>query len=246
MSVSTLQASPRPFRVSVMWLVGFELVWLCSPALAQQESRPRRVRPPVASGQPDTPPRPTSPTAFPAEPTPEQRAGNLPLAQELLALTKLPTICEHKMISLVLKEMRAKPEMRGYTDIIRDFLQQHISASFMSEEMARYLAENFSERELLQLKAIVNTSAGQKMFSAFENLPEATRLNDADYLQLFDEEETRQYKVFSRLPAFQKFSDCIPTLIDLGGEVTTKRLDAHFPDLMDDLMRRMQERPPLN
>ncbi len=246
MSVPSLQVFSRRFLLLVTWLVGCGLVWLCTPSLAQQEVRPRRVRPPVASGQPDIPPRPTSPTSFPAEPTPEQRAGNLPLAQELLALTKLPTICERKMISLLLKEMRARPEMRGYTDIIRDFLQQHISASFMSEEMAQYLAENFSERELLQLKAIVNTSAGQKMFSAFENLPEATRLNDADYLQLFDEEETRQYRVFYRLPAFLKFSDCIPTLIDLGGEVTKKRLDAHFPELMEDLMRRMQERPPLN
>ncbi len=246
MSVPPLQVFSRRFLLLVTWLVGCGLVWLYAPALAQQESRPRRVRPPVASGQPDTPPRPTSPTASPLRLTPEQRARNLPLAQELLALTKLPTICERKMLSVLLKEIRAKPEMRGYTDIIRDFFQQHISASLMSEEMARYLVENFTEHEMLQLKAIVDTSAGQKMFSTLENLPDAERLNDANYLQLFDEEETRQYKVFSRLPAFQKFSDCVPILIDLGGEVTKKRLDAHFPELMEDLMRRMQERPPLN
>ncbi|WP_058865888.1 hypothetical protein [Chloracidobacterium thermophilum] len=245
MSASTFQDSRCRFRAFVMWLVGCGLVWLFTPAPAQpaqQDGRPRRVRPPVSSVQPDASPRP----AAPAEPALEQRARNLPLAQELLALTKLPTICERKMLSVLLKEIRTTPEMRGYTDIIRDFFQQHVSASLMSEEMARYLVENFSERELLQLKAIVGTSAGQKMFSSLENLPEAERLNDADYLQLFDEEETRQHQVFSRLPAFQKFSDCIPTLIDLGGEVTKKRLDAHLPDLMDDLMRRMQERPPLN
>ncbi len=246
MSVPPLQVFGCRFLLPVTWLVGCGLVWLYAPALAQQESRPRRVRPPGASGQPDTPPRPTSPTASPLRLTPEQRARNLPLAQELLALTKLPTICERKMLSVLLKEIRTTPEMRGYTDIIRDFLQQHISASLMSEEMARYLVENFTEHEMLQLKAIVDTSAGRKMFSALENLPDAERLNDADYLQLFDEEETRQHQVFSRLPAFQKFSDCVPTLIDLGGEATKKRLDAHLPELMDDLMRRMQERPPLN
>jgi len=243
MSASTLPSSGCRFRASVTWLASFGLVWLLYATIpAQQEVRPRRVRPPVSSVQPDAAPRPASP----AEPAPEQRARNLPLAQELLALTKLPTICERKMMSALLKEIRATPEMRGYTDIFRDFFQQHVSASLMSEEMARYLVENFTEHEMLQLKAIVDTSAGQKMFSTLENLPDAERLNDANYLQLFDEEETRQYKVFSRLPAFQKFSDCIPTLIDLGGEVTKKRLDAHLPDLMDDLMRRMQERPPLN
>jgi hypothetical protein len=243
MSASTLPSSGCRFRASVTWLASSGLVWLLYATIpAQQEVRPRRVRPPVSSVQPDAAPRPASP----AEPAPEQRARNLPLAQELLALTKLPTICERKMMSALLKEIRATPEMRGYTDIFRDFFQQHVSASFMSEEMARYLVENFSERELLQLKAIVNTSAGQKIFSAFENLPEATQLNNADYLQLFDDEETRQHATFSRLPTFQKFSDCIPTLIDLGGEVTKKRVDAHLPDLMDDLMRRMQERPPLN
>ncbi len=246
MPVPPLQVFGCRFLLAVTWLVGCGLVWLYAPALAQQESRPRRVHPPVASGQPDTPPRPTSPTDSPLRLTPEQHARNLPLAQELLAMTRLPTICERKMLSVVLKEIRTTPEMRGYTDIIRDFLQQHISASLISEEMARYLVENFTEHEMLQLKAIVDTSAGRKMFSALENLPDAERLNDANYLQLFDEEETRQYKVFSRLPAFQKFSDCVPTLIDLGGEVTEKRLDAHFPELMDDLMRRMQERPPLN
>lgn len=225
--MSVLHVLSRHLCQVATGLICFGLVWLYAPASAQpapvqQNSQQRAASPPVVL-------------------TPEQRAENLRLAQELLALTQLPTFLERRMRSELLKEMRKTPEFRGYTDIFRDFLQEHISASLISEEMGRYLVANFTERELLQLKAIVNTDVGRKMFSAIENLPETGRFSDANYQMIFDQREKKQLESFSRLPVFRRFSDSIPIMFDFTAAVISKRIEDNLPALLPELIRRKKE-----
>ncbi len=241
------QVSGRRFRPAAMWLTGFGLIWLCLPVAAQQESRqPSRSRSVTASGQPTGPPAPVStmPADSPAMPNPLQSETNVMAAQELLELTGFPSLVKQTSIKVLRKEIRKRPEMREAGTILRELLEERISTQIISEEMAKYLADRFDEQELRQLKAILDTSAGRKMFTSFETLPTDVRVQEPSYLDLFDEQEKKEFQTFYRLTVFQRFSDCTSMLFRIGMQSFQEQLKLQGKEFIRELVLRPREQQP--
>jgi hypothetical protein len=246
-----LQVSGRCFQPAATWLVGAGMVCLLyATDLAQQETRPRRVRPPVSSSQPVPVSQPdfTSPAASPSALSRDQREKRLIAAREFVVATGLPTICVRKLLDAFEEYLRKKPpKYQAQADIFMDFIEQCAGDEALSEEIAAYLARNFEEQELLQLKAIAKTSAGRKIFYRFDNLPQAERLSDPDYLRLFDEQELKQFETFLRIPAFQKFSVRSAMLLGISAEIITGKLESNrdelFRQMLDEMYRYQKEQP---
>ncbi len=242
-----LQVSGRRFRPAAMCLTGFGLIWLCLPVAAQQESRPpSRARSVTTSGQPTGSPVPASslPADSRATPNRTQREINFMAAQELLELTGFPSLVKQTSIKVLRKEIRKRPEMREAGTILRELLENRISTQIISEEMARYLADRFDEPELRQLKAILDTSTGRKMFASFETLPTDARVREASYLDLFDEQEKKEFQTFYRLTVFQRFSDCTSMLLRIGMQSFQEQLKLQGKEFVRELVLRPREQQP--
>ncbi len=231
----------------VIGLVFLGLTWLHLPVAAQQpDRRPSRPRSVTASGQPTGSPAPVStmPADSPAMPSPLQSEINFMAAQELLELTGFPSLIKQTIIKGLQKEMRKRPDMSEISPLVRDFLQKRISVQIITEEMARYLADKFDAQELRQLKAIMDTSAGRRMFTSFDTLPAPVRLREASYLEIFDEQETIQFKTFYRLSVFQKFSDYLPTLFQIGKQSFDEQYKLQEKEMFMEKVRQLQEEAP--
>jgi len=231
----------------VLGLVFLGLFWLSLPVAAQQENRqPSRPRSVITSGQPTGSPAPASSLPADSQATPNQTRSeiNLAVAHELLDLTGFPSLVKQTIIKGLQKEMRKRPDMSEISSFVRDFLQKRISVQIITEEMARYLADKFDAQELRQLKAIMDTGAGRKMFTSFDTLPAPVRLREASYLEIFDEQETIQFKTFYRLPVFQKFSDYLPTLFQIGKQSFDEQYKLQEKEMFMEKVRQLQEESP--
>ncbi|AEP13734.1 DUF2059 domain-containing protein [Chloracidobacterium thermophilum] len=165
-------------------------------------------------------------------------------AQELLELTGFPSLVKQTSIRILRKEIRKRPEMREAGNIIRDFLEDRISTQIISEEMAKYLADRFDEQELRQLKAILDTSTGRKMFTSFETLPTDDRVRKASYLDLFDEQEKKEFQTFYRLTVFQRFSDYTSMLLRIGMQSFQEQFKLQEKDFVKELVLQPREQQP--
>ena len=231
----------------VLGLVFLGLFWLSLPVAAQQESRqPSRTRSVTTSSQPTGSPAPVSSLPANSRATPNRTQGeiNFMAAQELLELTGFPSLIKQTSIRVLRKEIRKRPEMREAGNIIRDFLEDRISTQIISEEMAKYLADRFDEQELRQLKAILDTSTGRKMFTSFETLPTDDRVRKASYLDLFDEQEKKEFQTFYRLTVFQRFSDYTSTLLRIGIQSFEEQLKLQGKEFVRELVLRPREQQP--
>jgi hypothetical protein len=231
----------------VLGLVFLGLFWPSLPVAAQQESRqPSRPRSVTTSSQPTGSPAPVSSLPANSRATPNRTQGeiNFMAAQELLELTGFPSLIKQTSIRILRKEIRKRPEMREAGNIIRDFLEDRISTQIISEEMAKYLADRFDEQELRQLKAILDTSTGRKMFTSFETLPTDDRVRKASYLDLFDEQEKKEFQTFYRLTVFQRFSDYTSTLLRIGIQSFEEQLKLQGKEFVRELVLRPREQQP--
>jgi hypothetical protein len=231
----------------VLGLVFLGLFWPSLPVAAQQESRqPSRPRSVITSGQPTGSPAPVSSLPADSRATPNRTQGeiNFMAAQELLELTGFPSLVKQTSIRVLRKEIRKRPEMREAGNIIRDFLEDRISTQIISEEMAKYLADRFDEQELRQLKAILDTSTGRKMFTSFETLPTDDRVRKASYLDLFDEQEKKEFQTFYRLTVFQRFSDYTSMLLRIGMQSFQEQLKLQEKDFVKELVLQPREQQP--
>ncbi|WP_058880922.1 hypothetical protein [Chloracidobacterium thermophilum] len=241
--MATLHTPSKP----VIGLVFFGLFWLSLPVAAQQESRPpSRARSVTTSGQPTGSPVPVSslPADSRATPNRTQSETNFMAAQELLELTGFPSLVKQTSIKVLRKEIRKRPEMREAGPILRELLEDRISTQIISEEMAKYLAYKFDEQELRQLKAILDTSTGRKMFTSFETLPTSVRVQEPSYLDLFDEQEKKEFQTFYRLTVFQRFSDCTSMLFRIGMQSFEEQLKLQGKDFVKELILRPREQQP--
>ena len=240
-------ASLHTLAKPVLGLVFLGLFWLSLPVAAQQESRqPSRTRSVTTSSQPTGSPAPVSSLPADSRATPNRTQGeiNFMAAQELLELTGFPSLVKQTSIRVLRKEIRKRPEMREAGNIIRDFLEDRISTQIISEEMAKYLADRFDEQELRQLKAILDTSSGRKMFTSFETLPTDDRVRKASYLDLFDEQEKKEFQTFYRLTVFQRFSDYTSTLLRIGIQSFEEQLKLQGKEFVRELVLRPREQQP--
>jgi hypothetical protein len=231
----------------VLGLVFLGLFWPSLPVAAQQENRqPSRTRSVTTSGQPTGSPAPVSSLPANSRATPNRTQGeiNFMAAQELLELTGFPSLIKQTSIRVLRKEIRKRPEMREAGNIIRDFLEDRISTQIISEEMAKYLADRFDEQELRQLKAILDTSTGRKMFTSFETLPTDDRVRKASYLDLFDEQEKKEFQTFYRLTVFQRFSDYTSTLLRIGMQSFQEQFKLQEKDFVKELVLQPREQQP--
>ena len=231
----------------VLGLVFLGLFWLSLPVAAQQESRqPSRPRSVTTSSQPTGSPAPVSSLPANSRATPNRTQGeiNFMAAQELLELTGFPSLIKQTSIRVLRKEIRKRPEMREAGNIIRDFLEDRISTQIISEEMAKYLADRFDEQELRQLKAILDTSTGRKMFTSFETLPTDDRVRKASYLDLFDEQEKKEFQTFYRLTVFQRFSDYTSMLLRIGMQSFQEQFKLQEKDFVKELVLQPREQQP--
>jgi hypothetical protein len=231
----------------VLGLVFLGLFWLSLPVAAQQESRqPSRTRSVTTSSQPTGSPAPVSSLPADSRATPNRTQGeiNFMAAQELLELTGFPSLIKQTSIRILRKEIRKRPEMREAGNIIRDFLEDRISTQIISEEMAKYLADRFDEQELRQLKAILDTSTGRKMFTSFETLPTDDRVRKASYLDLFDEQEKKEFQTFYRLTVFQRFSDYTSMLLRIGMQSFQEQFKLQEKDFVKELVLQPREQQP--
>ena len=231
----------------VLGLVFLGLFWLSLPVAAQQESRqPSRPRSVTTSSQPTGSPAPVSSLPADSRATPNRTQGeiNFMAAQELLELTGFPSLIKQTSIRVLRKEIRKRPEMREAGNIIRDFLEDRISTQIISEEMAKYLADRFDEQELRQLKAILDTSTGRKMFTSFETLPTDDRVRKASYLDLFDEQEKKEFQTFYRLTVFQRFSDYTSMLLRIGMQSFQEQFKLQEKDFVKELVLQPREQQP--
>jgi len=231
----------------VLGLVFLGLFWLSLPVAAQQESRqPSRTRSVTTSSQPTGSPAPVSSLPADSRATPNRTQGeiNFMAAQELLELTGFPSLIKQTSIRVLRKEIRKRPEMREAGNIIRDFLEDRISTQIISEEMAKYLADRFDEQELRQLKAILDTSTGRKMFTSFETLPTDDRVRKASYLDLFDEQEKKEFQTFYRLTVFQRFSDYTSMLLRIGMQSFQEQFKLQEKDFVKELVLQPREQQP--
>jgi hypothetical protein len=231
----------------VLGLVFLGLFWLSLPVAAQQESRqPSRTRSVTTSSQPTGSPAPVSSLPANSRATPNRTQGeiNFMAAQELLELTGFPSLIKQTSIRILRKEIRKRPEMREAGNIIRDFLEDRISTQIISEEMAKYLADRFDEQELRQLKAILDTSTGRKMFTSFETLPTDDRVRKASYLDLFDEQEKKEFQTFYRLTVFQRFSDYTSMLLRIGMQSFQEQFKLQEKDFVKELVLQPREQQP--
>jgi hypothetical protein len=231
----------------VLGLVFLGLFWPSLPVAAQQESRqPSRTRSVTTSSQPTGSPAPVSSLPADSRATPNRTQGeiNFMAAQELLELTGFPSLVKQTSIRILRKEIRKRPEMREAGNIIRDFLEDRISTQIISEEMAKYLADRFDEQELRQLKAILDTSTGRKMFTSFETLPTDDRVRKASYLDLFDEQEKKEFQTFYRLTVFQRFSDYTSTLLRIGMQSFQEQFKLQEKDFVKELVLQPREQQP--
>jgi len=231
----------------VLGLVFLGLFWPSLPVAAQQENRqPSRARSVTTSGQPTGSPAPVSSLPADSRATPNRTQGeiNFMAAQELLELTGFPSLVKQTSIRVLRKEIRKRPEMREAGNIIRDFLEDRISTQIISEEMAKYLADRFDEQELRQLKAILDTSTGRKMFTSFETLPTDDRVRKASYLDLFDEQEKKEFQTFYRLTVFQRFSDYTSTLLRIGMQSFQEQFKLQEKDFVKELVLQPREQQP--
>ncbi|QUW01711.1 hypothetical protein J8C02_12530 [Chloracidobacterium sp. MS 40/45] len=242
-----LEVSGRRFRPAVMWLIGFGLLWLHLPVAAQQENRqPSRARSVTASGQPTGSPAPVSSLPADSQATPNRTRSeiNLAAAHELLDLTGFPSLVKQTSIKVLRKEIRKRPEMREAGTILRELLEDRISTQIISEEMAKYLADRFDEQELRQLKAILDTSTGRKMFTSFETLPTDDRVREASYLDLFDEQEKKEFQTFYRLTVFRRFSDYTLALLRIGIQSFEEQFKLQGKEFVRELVLRPREQQP--
>jgi hypothetical protein len=231
----------------VLGLVFLGLFWLSLPVAAQQESRqPSRTRSVTTSGQPTGSPAPVSslPADSRATPNRTQSEINFMAAQELLELTGFPSLVKQTSIRVLRKEIRKRPEMREAGTLLRELLEDRISTQIISEEMAKYLADRFDEQELRQLKAILDTSTGRKMFTSFETLPTDARVRETSYLDLFDEQEKKEFQTFYRLTVFQRFSDYTSMLLRIGMQSFQEQLKLQEKDFVKELILRPREQQP--
>jgi hypothetical protein len=231
----------------VLGLVFLGLFWPSLPVAAQQESRqPSRTRSVTTSSQPTGSPAPVSSLPANSRATPNRTQGeiNFMAAQELLELTGFPSLIKQTSIRILRKEIRKRPEMREAGNIIRDFLEDRISTQIISEEMAKYLADRFDEQELRQLKAILDTSTGRKMFTSFETLPTDDRVRKASYLDLFDEQEKKEFQTFYRLTVFQRFSDYTSMLLRIGMQSFQEQFKLQEKDFVKELVLQPREQQP--
>jgi hypothetical protein len=231
----------------VLGLVFLGLFWPSLPVAAQQESRqPSRTRSVTTSSQPTGSPAPVSSLPADSRATPNRTQGeiNFMAAQELLELTGFPSLVKQTSIRILRKEIRKRPEMREAGNIIRDFLEDRISTQIISEEMAKYLADRFDEQELRQLKAILDTSTGRKMFTSFETLPTDDRVRKASYLDLFDEQEKKEFQTFYRLTVFQRFSDYTSMLLRIGMQSFQEQFKLQEKDFVKELVLQPREQQP--
>jgi len=231
----------------VLGLVFLGLFWPSLPVAAQQESRqPSRTRSVTTSSQPTGSPAPVSSLPADSRATPNRTQGeiNFMAAQELLELTGFPSLVKQTSIRVLRKEIRKRPEMREAGNIIRDFLEDRISTQIISEEMAKYLADRFDEQELRQLKAILDTSTGRKMFTSFETLPTDDRVRKASYLDLFDEQEKKEFQTFYRLTVFQRFSDYTSMLLRIGMQSFQEQFKLQEKDFVKELVLQPREQQP--
>ncbi|MCS7079440.1 MAG: hypothetical protein NZ585_05220 [Chloracidobacterium sp.] len=182
----------------------------------------------------------------PAQPIRRGQTGtpdSIQAAREFFTLTGIPAFYDRQVQSILQQQLRDNPELRPYSDILRDFLERHASWRAISEDLTVFLADSFEERELRQLNAFATTDAGRKLFSNLELFARAD-LTPEKLRRLFDEVELKQIEVFSRTAVFQKFAERIPAVFEAGARVVNERIDRHAGELTEAIQRRQQRRWP--
>jgi hypothetical protein len=84
-------------------------------------------------------------------------------AEELLQTMKVEKQMETAMNQMLDVQMKAQPALVPYKDVMRKFLDKHISYAALKDELIQIYVDEFTEPELKQIVAFYKTPPGKKI-----------------------------------------------------------------------------------
>ena len=90
-------------------------------------------------------------------------------AEVFMSIMGMEEVLERSMNGMLERQLKNNPGLTPFKDIIRAFLQKHVSYDSLKPDMIRIYAETFTAAELKAINAFYRTDAGKK---AIQKIPE--------------------------------------------------------------------------
>ena len=90
-------------------------------------------------------------------------------AETFMAIMGMEEVLERSMNGMLERQLKNNPGLTPFKDIIREFLNKHVSYESLKPDMIQIYAETFTAEELRAINAFYKTNAGKK---AIQKIPE--------------------------------------------------------------------------
>jgi len=101
-----------------------------------------------------------------AEPSP----GHVQAVEELLRTTKMDTLLDQTIDSVVKAQVAQNPDLAKVEDVMRHFMAKYMSWESLKPQMMALYMDTFTEQELREINAFYKTPTGQKTLTAMPGL----------------------------------------------------------------------------
>ncbi|PCI42761.1 MAG: hypothetical protein COB51_12500 [Moraxellaceae bacterium] len=90
-------------------------------------------------------------------------------AEIFMAIMGMEEVLERSMNTMLERQLKNNPGLTPFKELIREFLNKHVSYESLKPDMIQIYAETFSAEELRAINAFYKTDAGKK---AIQKIPE--------------------------------------------------------------------------